>query len=203
MKTKEIKKQIKGTFVLPKKKYYFGKVNFGCPYFYPRNYCSKIIIIRRLILKSKEDYNEFKKRYPHLSNGERCKFVNFPMVTTYKHFIKKFFGRYYLIQLGLPVSIRKIELGWKDKFGSPRYEWSPQFHIYFFGFQFVIWWNAPDGDNDTYYEMILHYLYYTELPTVPHTLIKDIVEAEKQWRWQDATTKESTWNNKYLIKYEN
>jgi hypothetical protein len=86
--------------------------------------------------------------------------------------------------------IHKTELGWKDKYESPRYEWSPALYILFFNLQFIIWWNSPDNDNDSYYEMVLWYLKYSD---------KDIEKAEKTWGWVDYYTKKSTWNKDYLI----
>lgn len=98
-------------------------------------------------------------------------------------------GSYYIFY-GSPIKVRKVELGWKDKFNSPRHEWSPQFHVYLFGLQFSIFWGAPDGDDDKYYEMILWYLHYAD---------KDIVKAEKTWGWVDFETRASTWRKSYVV----
>ena len=57
----------------------------------------------------------------------------------------------YRIKFGYPIWLTKRDLGWKDKFNSPRYEFSPLFSIFFFKWQFSIVWDAPDGDNDKYY----------------------------------------------------
>lgn len=100
----------------------------------------------------------------------------------------KLFG--YEISYGWPISVTWYGLGWKDKYETPRYEWQPSFQIYFFKWQFCIFWNAPDDDNDLYYEMILWYLYYSK---------KDIKKAEETWNWIDNDTKKSTWNSDYLI----
>lgn len=100
----------------------------------------------------------------------------------------KLFG--YEISYGYPIYITWYDLGWKDKFETPRFEWSPAFQIYFFKWQFCIFWNAPDDDNDLYYEMILWYLHYSK---------KDIKKAEETWGWCNYDTKKSTWNNDYLI----
>ena len=81
-------------------------------------------------------------------------------------------------------------MGWKDKFNSPRFEWTPSFQIWFFNLQFCIHWAAPDNNNDLYYETILWYMKYAN---------KDIYEAEKTWGWINYETKESTWNKEYLI----
>ena len=158
MKIKELKKEIKGVFVLPKKKYYFGRARLGAPYMFPRNYCSSIIEIRKE-----------KPRFNRLNNFQ--------------------LGKYFIFY-GYPIKISKVQLGWKDKYNSPRFEWQPQFHIFMFGLQFIIFWNAPDNNNVKYYEMILHYLYYSD---------KDIKKAKETWNWQDFESKQSTWDKKYLI----
>jgi hypothetical protein len=158
MSIKELKKEIKGIFKLPKKSYYFGKVRHGAPYFYPRNYNNTIISI------AKE-----KKRF------DRCKSFNL-------------FNR--CISYGSPIKIIKNDLGWKDKYNSPRFEWTPAFHLYFFNLQFCIYYMSPDNDNDLYYEMILWYLEYSD---------KNIKKAEETWSWTNYETKKSTWNNDYII----
>jgi hypothetical protein len=100
-----------------------------------------------------------------------------------KHF--KLFG--YDISYGWPIKIVSYDLGWKDKFESPRFEWSPSFQIWFFKWQFCIWWVSPVKDNnDAYWEQVLWYLNYSD---------KDINKARNTWGWRDGTTKKSTWND--------
>jgi GDPmannose 4,6-dehydratase len=85
----------------------------------------------------------------------------------------------------------RTELGWKDKYDSPRFEWAPAFYIFFFHWQFVIHWHAPDGDDDRYWEMALWWKNYSD---------KNLHKARMTWPWRDSHTKRSTWNIKYLIK---
>lgn len=158
MKIKDIKRDIKGVFKLPVKKYYFGKLRYGCPYFTPWNYNSTILTIR--------------KEHPRFL---RC-----------KHF--RLFG--YDISYGWPIYVINYELGWKWKFDDVRFEWCPSFQIYFFGLQFCIHWEAPDGDNDQYYEQILHYIEKSD---------KDVDKARSTWGWVNYDTKEFTWRDDYLI----
>jgi len=94
------------------------------------------------------------------------------------------------LSIGTPIVIRKFDLGWKDKFNSPRFEFNPRFEIYFFMFYFSITFVSPDTFEDIYWEMILWYLYYSD---------KNIIKAKKTWEWEDYDTKKSTWNDKYLI----
>ena len=56
MKLKELKKEIKGVFKPPKKRYYLGKLYYGTPYFYPINFNSTIVKIRKLKLRNDDEY---------------------------------------------------------------------------------------------------------------------------------------------------
>ncbi len=160
---KNILKEIKGVFVAPKKQYYLGTIQYGTPYFSPRDFNPSIITIRK---------TENKGKYNRCFNFDR-------------------WG--YNIKIGYPVVFKRNSLGWKDKYGSPRFEWRPAFYIFFFNWQFCIFWNSPDGfdDNDLYWEMILWWREYSD---------KDLLRAEKTWGWQDSKTKTSTWNRNYIKK---
>lgn len=185
MNIKTIKQNIKNVFKLPIKKYYLGKLKYGTPYFYPINFSSSIIKIKQITKKSDEEINKL------TDSGKTIKsnIYNLPMVLRSKFWIIKLFGKYYWIEIGSPIKICKYDLGWKDKFDSPRFEWSPSFQIYFFNWQFCIWWTSPDKNDDLYYEMILWYLFYAN---------KDIKLAKDTWGWVNYYTKESTWNDNYL-----
>lgn len=186
MKVNQLLKEIKGVFKPPVKKYYFGWLRFGTSYFYPWHFCSTIIKIRRLKLRTEEEL----KKVEHWTNANDKKFSNLPMVRRCKYWIVKVFNTHYWIEIGWPIVVRWVQLGWKYKWESVRYEWTPSFQVYFFGLQFCIHWIAPDGNNDLYYEMILHYLKRAK---------KNIKEAEKTWGWVDMKMKLSTWNKDYLI----
>lgn len=190
MKIKELKKQIKGVFKQPIKQYYIGKIKYGAPYFNPSNFLSSIIWIRILKRKEPKQYQEYVERYPHFKDKPQAIYSNLPMVRRTKDWIIKLFGKDLFITIGYPIAVRNIQLGWKWKHDDIRYEWYPSFQIYFFIWQFVVSYVAPDGNNDRYYEMILWWLKKAN---------KDIVEAEKTWGWVDMKTKESTWNKNYLL----
>lgn len=192
MKISQIIKETKGVFKPPVKKYYLGKLVYGTPYFWPRNFNSTIISLRKLVERPQEEKDKLAEQYPWNKNKDDHKFKNLPMVRRSKDWIFKLFGGYYWLQIGWPIYIYWNELGWKDKFDSPRFEWTPAFYIFFFKWQFVIHWVAPyDGDSDPYYEMILRYLYYND---------KDIEKTRNNWGWIDYATKKSTWNENYLVK---
>jgi hypothetical protein len=182
----KILKQIKNSpFKYPKKKHYIGETFFGAPYFYPRPFNANILTFRKLIETPQEELDK-------LSNSwmkEAKRFKNKPLVYNKSTWIFKLLGCYYYLSIGSPIWITWHGLGWKDKYDSPRFEWRPSFYIFFFKWQLVIWWGAPDGDDDRYYEMILWYLHYSK---------KNIIQAEETWGWVDYTNKKSTWNNEYL-----
>lgn len=175
----------------PKPKYYIGRLIFGTPYFYPWNFNSDIISLRRLKERSIEEATDLNKKWPHLQTSPQHKFSNLPIVRRAEDWIFKFRRHYYWLQIGWPIYIYWHGLGWKDKFNSPRHEWNPSFYIFFFRWQFVINWTSPDeDDNDKYYEMILWYLQYSN---------KDIKVAEETWPWTSFDSNKSTWDSKYLL----
>ena len=190
MKLREVLKNINSVFRPPQKKYYFGRKIYGCPYFDPMNFLSSIIYIRKLKRRTEAELNSYLERYPYKINniGNNAIYSNYPMVNRNKYWIVKD----WYIKIGWPIFIKTVDLGWKDKWSSPRFEWSPSFQIYFFCWQFCVFWNAPDGDNDQYYEQILWYLKYSD---------KDIIKAKETWPWTNFETKESTWNDDYFIKH--
>lgn len=181
-------KEIKGVFKPPVRKYYIGKIVHYCPYFLPTNVCTTIIRFRKLKLRDQVEYEEAIKESPWLKESKR--FTNMPMVRRAKDWVFKVFGNWYWLQWGWPMYIFWHNLGWKDKYDTPRFEWAPAFYVFFFKWQFCIHWLAPDGNNDKYYEMILWWKNYCN---------KDIKKAEKSWGWTDMKTKQSTWNKNYLV----
>lgn len=191
MKTRKLISEIKGIFVPPKKNYYLGKIKYGTPYFNPMGFNSTIISFRKLIERSQEEKDYICDMRPWIKKYDANKFKNLPIVRRAKDWVFKLFGNYYWLQIGWPIYMGWNELGWKDKYESPRFEWSPAFYIFFFKWQFTIHWSAPDDNSDKYYEMILKYLHYSD---------KDLNKAREDWGWIDTTTQQSTWNDDYLIK---
>ncbi len=158
MKYNQLLKEISGVFKSPRRQYYFGRVRYGTPIFYPKNYNSTMLEFRleRDIRNSNKYFN--------------------------------IFGLY--VYYGTPIIIKNTNWIWKDKFNTPRHEFSPSFVIFFFGLQFVINYHSPivNTYDDDYYEMILWYLYYSD---------KDINIARKTWGVTSNGV--STWNDNFLI----
>lgn len=146
----------------PIKKYYFGKIVHGCPYFMPMNFNRNIISIRK---------------------------NSIPMVRRSKEWLFNLFGNQYWIQIGWPIKITWHGLGWKDKYDTPRFEFSPGFYIYFFHWQFCTWEVSPTSRTDKYYEQKLWLEKYSD---------NNYNKAKETWPWVDGQTKESTWDDKFF-----
>lgn len=98
------------------------------------------------------------------------------------------------------IAVTAWNLWWKDKFRIPRFEYSPQFTICFFGKWIISWyWTFPESlieqypdekfNKDQYWEQMLWTYFYAD---------GDIQKAEKTWPWRNIEEKTSTWNPKYL-----
>jgi len=184
---KSIKEINNSPFIKPTKKYYLGRIKHGTPYFEPRGFNKSIFSLRKLILKTDDELTKEKETYPHRYKIDKYK--NLPMCRRSKDFIFTLFGNHYWLQIGYPCSIKFNELGWKNKWNSPRFEWSPAFYIFFFHWQFCIWWLAPKSDKfeDTYWEMYLWWKYYS---------YENLEKAENTWGWKRDGI--STWNKNFI-----
>lgn len=167
----------------PNKKYYFGKIKYGVPYFYPRGFNPNIISIQKLELTTKEDLDNMRNDFIRKSK----KFKNQPRYMGGFEKTFKLFGNYFWINIGSPIWIKKTKLGWKDKFNSPRFEFEPTFNIFLFLWQFRI--SYVLDNEDKYWEMYLWWKYYSD---------EDIIKAEKTWPWCNIETNKSTWDKTML-----
>jgi len=175
--------RVLGAFVRPKIKVYFGKVNYGAPYFYPKNLVNTIISIRRL--KFREFDEQLRRMQTTPWQNERNRFKNLPMVRRGKNFIINILENYFYVEIGFPLVFYKVRLGWKDKFGTPRFEYPPTIGFILFNLQLHIWLY---GDHN-YWEQILWTEFYNY----------GIVEkAREAWPWVEFDSEESTWNNNFL-----
>ena len=179
----------KSPFKNIKTKYYFGKLKHGTPYFYPRNFNPNIISIRKLKLRTKKEYDEYLIKYPYNKDNKGINFKNYPLVRRNRNKIIKVFSRYYYIEIGWPINIYANSLGWKDKYGSPRFEWNPALYFHLFNLQFCIFFIPPGNDIDLYWEMYLWYDKYCN---------RILEKAKETWGWVNYKTKISTWDDNYL-----
>ena len=100
------------------------------------------------------------------------------------------------------ILIRCCDVMWKDKYDTPRYEGPPYIWIHLFGLNLIFYWVLvnPELENDDYWEQALWYLYYYKTYSQELLDKPNIEEAKESWPWQNYDTKESTWNDKFLVK---
>ena len=170
------------------KKVYFGRNIYGTPYFHPIGFNSKLISFRKLKLTPQEDLDKLSNDWQRKAK----KFQNLPLARRCNDKIFKLFGTWFWIAWGWPIAYREVEMSWKDKFNSPRYEWGPYKLFNFFIWQYCIFYNPPGDYPDKYWEMYLWWRYYTE--------DRDITKAKETWPWVNSDTEKSTWNESFLEK---
>ena len=87
-----------------------------------------------------------------------------------------------------------IDVMWKDKYDTPRYEYPPRIQLtLFWRWTLIIWWGFSnkdweEWDNDRYWEQYLWTKHYCG---------NDIEKAKETWPWCGPNN-ESTWEDKYL-----
>lgn len=98
------------------------------------------------------------------------------------------------------LHILSVDVGWKDKWDTPRYEYPPAIWIHIFKLNLIWYWELPNNKYmDNYWEQALWYLYYYHNISYGRLDAPDIKKAKESWPWQDYDTGKSTWNDKYLI----
>ena len=100
------------------------------------------------------------------------------------------------------ILIKSCDVGWKDKYDTPRYESPPYIWIHLFKYDFIWYWNLRPHQQsriDDYWEQALWYLYYYDNISCGRLDSPNIEKAKEYWPWQnmDGT---STWSDKFLIK---
>ena len=126
----------------------------------------------------------------------------FKPLNCYFKFTKNKYVPYPVIWVSKPayIHIMSSDVGWKDKYDTPRFEYPPYIWIHIYKWNFVFYWDLHDEKYiDEYWEQALWYLYYTN--TISQGLINkpNIEKAKESWPWLDRHGN-STWNDKFLIK---
>lgn len=134
-------------FVRPKLRFYFGKIQVGVPYFFPRKWVRATPQMARKAtldyIKNEESYNKLNPNYARKIR---------PYDEVYQEKLR--------CQYAVPkkIGFDLVGLGWKTKWTDTdyRFEWSPLLSFVFFKWQFVIKIVAPHPD-----EYWCSWLYYT------------------------------------------
>ena len=150
------------------------------------------------------------KKFIYISIENPKKTINklknvFKPLKCYNRFTKEMYAPYPVMWASKPADIQIVfkDVGWKDKYDTPRFEHHPYIWIHIFKWNFVIYWDLPLHDQnyiDEYWEQALWYLHYYN--TYSQGLLKcpDIQKAKESWPWIDTVTRKSTWNDKFLRK---
>lgn len=87
----------------------------------------------------------------------------------------------YLKSIPKKIGFDIVPLGWKDKFGKPRFESAPLLSFVFFKWQIAITISAPHQDH--YWESWVYYEYYTDKSlSKSERILKCIKEAPQTWK---------------------
>lgn len=93
------------------------------------------------------------------------------------------------------------DIDWKDKYDTPRYEYSPIIVISIFKYTFCWTWklyphlNTDSFDLENYWEQALWYLYYYN-NTSYGCDSPDLEKAKESWPW--TSNDKSTWQDKFI-----
>lgn len=99
------------------------------------------------------------------------------------------------------IQIVARDVGWKDKYATPRFEDPPYIWIHLFGYDLIWYWKLPPhynwSDELDYWEQALWYLYYYHTYSQKLSDSPDINTAREGWPWEWEG--KSTWSDKYLV----
>ena len=149
------------------------------------------------------------KNYFYLSITNPKKSLNkikgvFKSLKLYFRFTKESYAPYPVLWVSKPsfIHIVSTDVGWKDKYDTPRFECSPYVWIHIFKWNWVWYWSLPlhqKHREDEYWEQVLWYLYYTGTISQGLNKVPDIQKAKKSWPWRDMKGN-STWTDEFLVK---
>lgn len=132
-----------------KLKWYIGKTAIGTPYFFPRKWVKATPELAR---KATLDYIEREEMYNRLNPNYARKIR--PYDEVYKENMRCTYP------VPKKIGFDFISLGWKTKYDTYRFEWSPGLSFVFFGYQIAVKFVAPYTDH--YWESWLYYEYQTD-----------------------------------------
>ena len=153
-------------------------------------------------------YLDFKK-YLYIDISSPKKTLNklkgvFKPLKCYFKFEKSSYSPHPILWVSKPSFIHIVshDVGWKDKYDTPRFENQPYVWIHIYKWNLVWYWSLPlhqENEDDQYWEQALWYLYYNKTISQGLNDEPDIQRAKKSWPWQDMKGN-STWTDKFLVK---
>jgi hypothetical protein len=132
-----------------KLQFYCGKVALGTPYFFPRKWvkATPALAIKSAV-KGIRETRQWNKNNPTYARREK------PFRELYDEKMK------HLHAVPKKIGFDFVSLGWKTKWDSYRYEWSPMISFVFFKWQIAVTFVAPYADH--YWESWLYYTRETD-----------------------------------------
>jgi hypothetical protein len=132
-------------FKRPEIKFYFGKIKFGTPYFYPRKWVKMSKKkAHEITLEKIKEFEEKSKKHPEYNH-----------VPTYEDMYKDVINSHHAVPKKIGFDF--VGLGYKMKWGDGdyRFEYGPLLSFVFFKLQFVIYLKVPEIND--YWETWLFY----------------------------------------------
>lgn len=146
--------------------FYIGKIRYGTPIFYPRNW---VKATSKLAHKATLDYIKSEESFNKLNPNHARKICSYEEI--YQDKLRN--------QFAVPkmIGFDFIDLGWKTKWEADdyRHEWNPIWSFVFFKWQIAIKFN-PNIDNSHYWECWLYYSRNTNKNKSTEERIKDARE---------------------------
>lgn len=102
------------------------------------------------------------------------------------------------------IQIMSNDVGWKDKYDTPRFEVPPYIWIHLFKLNIIWYWDLPEHQKirftDDYWEQALWYLHYYNTISYGKLTGPNISKACESWPWENSLTGESSWKDEFLVK---
>ena len=159
-----------------------------------------------MVFKKNWIYINLKYLYVDIVNPKKTmnklKGIFKPLKCCFKH--GKNLSTSHLLWVSKPHLIQIVihDVGWKDKYDTPRFECSPYIWIHIFKWDLIWCWSLPlhqKHREDEYWEQALWYLYYNKTISQGLNNYPDIKVAKESWLWQDMNGN-STWTDEFLVK---
>lgn len=180
-------------FIRPKLSLYFGKVNIGTPYFYPRKWVKATPKLAHEATLNHIKIEEFhNKANPNSTRPIKSYDEIYQEKLRYKYAVPK------------KIGFDFVPLGWKTKWDNKdiRFEYAPLISFVFFKWQIVLFFNVPQTSN--YWES---WIFYSKYTNKKESVEKRLIQAMQEYPMictiykQDSKQKVNYWNDVLKKEY--
>jgi len=171
-----------------KLKFYCGKIALGTPYFFPRKWVKGTpkLAVKSAVKKMRET-RQWNKNNPKYARRETSFRELYDRSLSCLHPVPK------------KIGFDFVRLGWKTKWDSYRFEWSPMISFVFFKWQIAVTFAAPHLDH--YWESWLYYTRETK-GTIEERIAQCRKKAPQTWTRHHSDGKKETTDYYDLILKE-